>query len=72
MRSQVDVYARLKPCFHTEGQVHYVIETVSKHRKSLKVLIPKLLKYGQVANNLRDFIDFNFRSIFDVTASQEE
>lgn len=72
MRSQVDVYARLKPCFSRHGCVHYAIDPLTQKRKSLKVLVPKLLKYGQVANNLRDFIEFNFKDVFDMNASQEE
>ena len=72
MRSQVDVYARLKPCFSRYGSVHYAIDPITKNRRSLKVLVPKLLKYGQVANNLRDFIDFSFKDAFDINATQEE
>ena len=72
MRSQVEVYARLKPCFSRYGSVHYAIDPIPKNRRSLKVLVPKLLKYGQVANNLRDFIDFSFKDAFDINAPQEE
>ncbi|CAK83511.1 unnamed protein product (macronuclear) [Paramecium tetraurelia] len=68
MKSQFEVYLRLKPSNKSQSQnaMQYQIY----QNKKLQVLLPKHVKFGLI-NNSRDNLDFNFTHVFDQKSSQE-
>lgn len=72
MKSQVKVYARLKPLLDKEEQTPYEIEAEGKKKNLLRLLSPRQARYAnqQIAN--KEAAEFIFNQVFDQDSSQDE
>ncbi|CAD8172512.1 unnamed protein product [Paramecium pentaurelia] len=68
MKSQFEVYLRLKP---SNNQSQNAMQYQLNHNKRLQVILPRHVKFGLV-NNSRDNLEFNFTHIFDQKSTQEQ
>ncbi|CAD8161778.1 unnamed protein product [Paramecium octaurelia] len=68
MKSQFEVYLRLKP---SNNQSQNSMQYQLYHNKRLQVLLPRNVKLGMI-NNSRDNLEFNFTHVFDQKSSQDQ
>ncbi|CAD8100177.1 unnamed protein product [Paramecium sonneborni] len=68
MKSQFEVYLRLKP---SNNQSQNGMQYKLYQNKRLQVLLPRHVKFGLINNN-RDNLEFNFTNVFDQKSSQEQ
>ena len=72
MKSQIKVYARLRPLLDTEEHTPYEIEAEGKKKNLLRLFSPRQVRHGHQLVASKEAAEFIFSGVLDQDSTQDE